>query len=138
MDCCVGGMHFGSLDFYFLLCSGHDTTSTKNHSQNHHIQTVHSWIDQMTDNILLFTPPNLPPIICRMLQVCCFLDYYIKSPSGPQLHIPGEFPKNSLGTGRFSRFRQEPLPQTVLGNLLEDPVPQTVPREFPTQFNSQI
>ena len=47
--------------------------------------------------------------------------------------IPGISP----GTGRFSQFCQEPLPQIVPGNFLENPVPRTVPQEFPTRFNSQ-
>ena len=29
------------------------------------------------------------------------------------LHIPGEFPGNSRGTGKFPRFGREPLPQNV-------------------------
>ena len=40
----------------------------------------------------------------------------------PSLHIPGEFPGNSRGTGKFSRFSREPLPQNVPVIQREHPV----------------
>ena len=66
---CSRVVAFWKFDFFMVKLLLTRYYKCKNHSQDHHIQTVHNWIDQITDAIPLFNPPTLPQLICRM-QSC--------------------------------------------------------------------
>ena len=58
--------------------------------------------------------------------------------SKASLHIPGEFPGNSRGTGKFPRFRGNAFPKSVPVIQIINPIPPTVPGEWSVIHQSSI
>jgi len=66
MNCAVGALLAGSLDFLMVILLATRTVQVQEISKNQPVQTVAEKIDQMIDAIPPFNQPTLPQIVRRL------------------------------------------------------------------------